>query len=155
MPSSSLTVRSLDVHIYLSCSTELSESNSLVFEPCGCCLIRRDLLALAGTPRGPSGEAGCFLSRGLWVNCSGGVDSGLNQPWPWESCLLYRGAAEQRPARMPHPAHPLDAHPSGLSARCTVGALSVRVTRDSRRKQSRCLSQHLTQNISVSHFLSP
>lgn len=128
----------------MSCSPFVCGFLSLaVFEPCGCCLIRRDLLALAGTPRGPSGEAGCFLSRGLWVNCSGGVDSGLNQPWPWESCLLYRGAAEQRPARMPHPAHPLDAHPSGLSARCTVGALSVHVTRDSRRKQSRCLSQGL------------
>lgn len=129
----------------MSCSSLACGFLSLaVFEPCGCRLIRRDLLVLAGTPRGPSGEAGCFLSRGLWVNCAGEVeDSRLDLPWPWESCLLYIGAAEQRPAGMALRAHPLDACPSGLSAGGTVGALSVRVTLDSRHKQSRCLSQGL------------
>lgn len=129
----------------MSCSSFVCGFLSLaVFEPCGCCLIHRDLLTLAGTPGGPSGEAGCFLSRGLWVNCAGGVeDRDLDQPWPWESCLLYRGPVEQRPAGMPHPAHPLDTHPSGLSAGCTVGALLAHVTWDSRHKQSRCLSQGL------------
>ena len=82
----------------MSCSSFVCGFLSLaVFEPCGCCLIHRDLLTLAGTPGGPSGEAGCFLSRGLWVNCAGGVtwtSPGLGSPVFFTEGLWSRGQQE-------------------------------------------------------------
>lgn len=110
---------------------------SAVFESCGCRLIRRDLLVLAGDSRVPVGKLAASVSRPLGELGAVEVEDSRLDLLLALGVPLYRGAAEQRPAGMA-----LLSPPSRCSSSFQVSVQGELVLyhachTDSRHKQSR------------------